>query len=371
MQGVDAGFRPSTVLTLDRIELPRRRASAEMSAALFDELLARIRAIPGIDAAGATLGLPLDPQAGFFVDESAFTIAGQPPLPLAQRPTAPLHVITPGYFSTIGVSLQRGRWFDQRDGSRSTPVVIINETMARRLWPTEDPIGQRITHELSIVPEQATTRVIVGVVGDVRHFALDQPPDAQMYIPHMQMPWPSMALVIRSAVDPRQIVAPIREAVWSTDQTITVPPLRSMEDGLADAVGQPRFRAWLLGLFASTAVLLAAIGLYGTMSYAVQQRTREIGLRIALGATPGQAGALLLRSGLTLVVAGIVVGLAAAAAATRLLSSMLYGVGANDPAPSSCFRLCFAPSGSSPATCRRSPRAGSIRFRRSIPICSP
>jgi putative ABC transport system permease protein len=331
VQRVDAGFHTSSIVTIDRIELPRQRASATASAAFFDQLLTKIRAIPGVDEAGATLGLPLDPRAGFFVDESPFTIAGQPALPRAQRPSASLHVITAGFFSTIDVPLRRGRLFDQRDASSSPAVMIINEAMARRFWPKQNPIGQRITHELSIVPGQATTREIVGVVGDVRHFGLEQTSDAQMYIPHGQMPWPSMAVVVRSALDRQQIGEPIRRAVWSMDPTIPVPPLRTMDDVLAEAVGQPRFRAWLLGLFASIAVLLVSIGLYGTMAYAVQQRTREIGLRIALGATPRQAGALLLRGGIKLVLIGTALGVAVAAAVARLLSSLLYGVVATDP----------------------------------------
>ena len=345
VQRVDAGFHTGSIVTIDRIELPRQRGSATSSAAFFDQLLARIRAIPGVDDAGATLGLPLDPRAGFFVDESPFTIAGQPPLSRAQRPTAPLHVITPGFFSTINVPLRRGRLFDQRDGPDSPGVVIINEAMARRFWPNKDPIGQRITHELSIVPGQATTRDVVGVVGDVRHFGLEQASDAQMYIPHGQMPWPSMAVVVRSALDAGRIGEPIRRAVWSLEPTIPVPPLRPMDDVLADAVGQPRFRAWLLGLFASIAVLLASIGLYGTMAYAVQQRTREIGLRLALGATPRQAGALLLRSGFKLVLIGTAIGVAAAAAVTRLLSSLLFGVVATDPATFVGFSLALSAIG--------------------------
>jgi putative ABC transport system permease protein len=345
VQRVDAGFHTTSIVTIDRIELPRQRASAAASAAFFDQLLTKIRAIPGVEEAGATLGLPLDPRAGFFVDESPFTIAGQAALPRAQRPSAPLHVITPGFFSAIDVPLRRGRLFDERDASRSPAVIIINETMARRFWPAQDPIGQRITHELSIVPGQSSTREIVGVVGDVRHFGLEQASDAQMYIPHGQMPWPSMAVVVRSSLNRQQIGEPIRRAVWSIDPTIPVPPLRTLDDVVADAVGQPRFRAWLLGLFAAIAVLLASIGLYGTMAYAVQQRTREIGLRMALGATPSQAGALLLRGGIKLVLAGTALGVAAAAVVTRVLSSLLYGVVATDLTTFVVFPLGLAAIG--------------------------
>jgi putative ABC transport system permease protein len=332
VQRVDAGFRASSVLTVPRIELPVGRASAEASAAFFDGFVARLRQIPGVESAAITLGLPLDPRSRFFVDESTFSIAGNAPLPPAQRPSAAIHVVSPDYFATIGVPVRRGRAFNERDRAASPGVVIINETMAQRYWPNQNPIGRSITHDLSIVQGQATTREVVGVVGDIRHFGLEQATEPQMFVPHAQMPWPSMAVVIRTPLDAAHISAAVRQAVWSVDNTIPVPPLRPMEEAFADAVSQPRFRAWLLGLFAGTAVLLAMTGLYGTMAYAVQFRTREIGLRIALGATPSQATAKLLRSGMTLTALGIAIGLAGSAGVARALSSLLFGVGATDPA---------------------------------------
>ena len=342
IQRVETGFRGSSVLTVDRIELPRSRSSPGASAAFFEGLDARLRAIPGVESAGVTLGLPLDPRARFFVDESTFTIADAPPLPRAQRPSAPIHVVSPDYFATIGVPLKRGRWFTDRDRAAAPGVVIINEAMARRFWPDGNPVGRRITHDLSIVPGQPTTREIVGVVGDVRHFGLEQAAEPQMFVPHGQMPWPSMAIVIRSPLDASRLSVAVRQAVWSVDATIPVPPMRSMDQALADAVGQPRFRAWLLGLFAATAILLAMTGLYGTMAYAAQQRTREIGLRIALGATPHQATAMLVRRGMTLAVIGIVAGLTGSVGVARALSTMLFGVGMNDPATFIGVPLLFA-----------------------------
>jgi putative ABC transport system permease protein len=332
MQRVDVGFRASSVLTVERIELPRSRASAEASAAFFDGFVTRLREVPGVESAAVTLGLPLDPRARFFVDESTFSIAGDVPVPPAQRPAAPIHVVSPEYFATIGVPLKQGRAFTERDRAASPGVVIINEAMADRYWPNQNPIGRRITHDLVIVPGQSTTREIVGVVGDVRHFGLEQRPEPQMFVPHAQMPWPSMAVVIRTPLDAAHISAAVRQAVWSVDDTIPVPPLRAMDDAFADAVGQPRFRAWLLGLFAAAAILLAMTGLYGTMAFAAQQRTREIGLRIALGATPTQATARLLRSGLTLTALGTAIGLAGSVGVARALSSLLFGVSAADPA---------------------------------------
>ena len=319
------------MLTLDRIELPRSRAGAAASAAFFDRLVTELRAVPGIESAAVTLGLPLDPRATFFVDETAFAIEGRPATSAAPRPVAPLHVVSPEYFAAIGVPLARGRWFSTGDSGTAPGVMIVNQAMARQLWPGEDPIGRRITHELSIVPGQATSREIVGVVGDVRHFGLQQPAEPQMFVPHAQMPWPSMAVVLRTSLDAGQVAAAVRQSVWSVDRSIPVPPIRQLQEALSGATGQPRFRAWVLGVFASIAVLLAVTGLYATMAYAAQQRTRELGLRIALGATPGQAMALLVRNGLALAGAGVLVGLAAAAIVARFIASMLFGVSPLDP----------------------------------------
>jgi putative ABC transport system permease protein len=332
LQRVDVGFRASSVVTVDRIELPRGRSSAAASAAFFEGLVAALSATPGIESAGVTLGLPLDPRAHFYVDESTFSIAGEPPRPIAQRPAAPVHVVSPGYFATIGVPLTRGRAFGDRDRAGSPGVVIINESMARRFWPNQNPIGRQLTHDLSIVPGQPGTREIVGVVGDVRHFGLERASEPQMFVPHGQMPWPSMAMVIRTPLENGQVSAAVRQSVWAVDDAIPVPPVRPMEDAFADAVGQPRFRAWLLGVFAATAILLAMTGLYGTMAYAAHQRSREIGLRIALGATPRQATAPLVRQGLTLAGAGTLLGLAGSVGVARALAAMLFGVGVNDPA---------------------------------------
>jgi putative ABC transport system permease protein len=332
VQRVDTGFHASSVLMLDRIELPRSRVSAASSTAFFEALVGKLRAIPGVESAAVTLGLPLDPRAQFFVDQSTFSIAGEPPVPVAERPAAHLHVVGTDYFATIGVPLKAGRWFADRDRAEAPGVVIVNEAMARRFWPNQNPIGRRLTHDLVIVPGQQASREVVGVVGDVRHFGLEQSSGPQMFVPHAQMPWPSMAIVLRTPLEAQALSAAVRQAVWSVDAAVPVPPLRGMEHLLADAVGQPRFRAWLLGLFAGTAVVLAMIGLYGTMAYVAQQRTREIGLRIALGATPRQATAPMLRSGLTLAAIGTALGLAGSLAATRTLSTMLFGVGVNDPA---------------------------------------
>ena len=321
MQRVDVGFSGSSVLTVDRIELPRAPRGGGSERRVLRLAVARLRSVPGVESAAVTLGLPLDPRARFFVDESTFSIAGQPPLPAAQRPAAPLHVVSTDYFAAIGVPLT-ARPLVRRSRRAGAPgVVIINESMARRFWPNENPIGRRITHDLSIVPRQQTAREIVGVVGDVRHFGLERAAEPQMFVPHAQMPWPSMAVVLRTPLDAGTLSAASQTSgVEHGRARFRSRRSRPMDDVFASAVGQPRFRAWLLGLFAAIAILLAMTGLYGTMAYAAQQRTREIGLRIALGATPQQATAPLVRQGLTIAGIGTPLGLAGSVAVARGLS---------------------------------------------------
>jgi putative ABC transport system permease protein len=329
---VDTGFRTKAVLTVDRVELPRSRAGVSRSAPFFDELIARLRATPGIDAAGATIGLPLDPRARFFVDDSTFSIARRALLPVGQRPTAALHVVAGDYFAAAAIPLERGRWFDARDRGESPAVVVINEAMARRYWPNEDPIGQTLTHDLTILAGQHATRRIVGIVGDVRHFGLERQPEPQMFIPHLQMPWPSMALVLRTSLPLTRVNAIVREEVHALDASVPVPSALPLDRIVADAIGQPRFRSWVVGLFASAALLLAMVGLYGTIAFSVHQRRRELALRLALGASPTQAIGIVMGSGLRLAGAGALVGAVGAVVAARFLRAMLFGVGPADPA---------------------------------------
>lgn len=332
LERVDVGFDPSNVLTVDRIELRRTPSDPRVTAAFYEDLMAKVRAIPGTSSVGLTLGLPLDPRARFFVDDSTFAIEGRAPTTTADRLSAALHVVSAGYFRTLGIPLVRGRWFDEHDDANAAGVMLINEAMARRFWPGQNPIGQRLTHDLAIVPGQHTTREIVGVVGDVRHFGLQNSAEPQMFVPHPQMPWPSMAVVLRTTGDPARVSEAVRSAVWSLDRTIPVPPARPLEQVIADALGQPRLRAALLGSFAIAALLLAMVGLYGTTAYGVRVRTRELGLRMALGATPRQVSRLMLRHSLILTLVGIASGLGMTLIVTRVLTTLLVGVGPMDAA---------------------------------------
>ena len=208
----------------------------------------------------------------------------------------------------------------------------MNRTFADRYFPQGDAVGHFLSHELAIVPGQQMRRQIVGVVGNVRQFRLDEPYEPQIFLPHSQMPWPAMVLVVKTSLGAEQIVSAVRASVRALSSTIATPVPSEMHQVLNDALGPSRLRAWLIAVFAATALLLATIGLYGTIAFAVQQRQRELAIRVVLGATPGQTSRLVVRDGLALSVVGTILGGAAAWPATRLLSTLLFGVGAFDPA---------------------------------------
>jgi len=188
-----------------------------------------------------------------------------------------------------------------------------------------------LTHELSVVPGQPSRRRIVGIAGDVRQFRLDEPFEPQMFVPHSQMPWPAMALVVKTSLGPDQLSAAVRAAIWSLDPRLPVPIPRQLRQAWDDALGAPRLRAWLVAVFALAALALSAIGLYGTVAFAVHQRRSELAIRLALGATPRQTSELVVREGVTLSLAGACCGLVAAILLTRLIASQLFGIGALDP----------------------------------------
>jgi putative ABC transport system permease protein len=327
---VELGFRPASVLTLDRLEMPRG-ATPALSAAFFDELVGDLSRARGIDAAGLTIGVPLDPRGRFFVDESPFDVEGREPSAPADRPVARLQVVTGGFFAALGVPMLAGRSFD-RDAQDSPPVAIVNRALAERYFPRGDAIGHVITHDLSIVPGQPTRRRIVGVVDNVRQFHLDEPFEPELFVPHAQMPWPAMALVMRTPLGADAVAATVRDAVRRLNPGVIVPAPAEMARAQDEALGQPRLRAWLLAVFAATALLLASIGLYGTIAFAIHQRRSELAIRLVLGATPGQTRGLVMHDGLVLAAGGTALGAVAAFVLTRLLSTLLFGVGAFDAA---------------------------------------
>jgi putative ABC transport system permease protein len=328
LQRVDPGFAPKNLLTME-VVLPRSRyAENNQRMRFFAELVSRIEKLPGVRAAAATLQAPL---VGLDVDKSTFVVRGAGSPLSGQEPDARLHVVTPEYFDTLNVALHKGRMFTERDDSDAPGVLIINEAMARRYWPNESPLGQQLTLGLRLLPNEPATRTIVGVVGNVRHFGLAAADEPQMYIPHRQTPWPEMTLVVRGMSDASALASAVRAQVTAMDKELPVAKVKTIEQGLSESVAQPRFFSWLLGCFASLAIALAAVGFYSVMAYSVAQRTNEIGVRMALGARETDILTMILREGSLLVVLGLTLGLAAAFALTRLLASLLFGVGVNDP----------------------------------------
>jgi predicted permease len=322
---VELGFRSAGVYTFDRIEL-ERGVTPPASAAFFQSLLEKLRASPGVDAAGLTIGLPLDPKGRFLIDESAVAIDRELTSAADERTTARMQVVTDGYFEALNVPILAGRSFNDGDSGESVPVVIVNKAFADRYFPGGNALGHSLTHELSIVPGQPTRRLVVGIVGDVRQFRLDEPYAAQFFVPHTQMPWPALALVVRTPLGLPRTAGIVRSSIRELAPTVAVPPGLTLEQAQSDALGQPRLRAWLVTLFAAVALVLAGIGLYGTIAFAVQRRQGELALRVILGATPGQVARLVVRDGLALAVFGTIVGAAAAYPSTRLISALLFGV---------------------------------------------
>jgi predicted permease len=248
-----------------------------------------------------------------------------------------VRVIADDYFAAMGVPLVRGRLFDTRDGVNSPLAVVISEGMARRYWPGEDPLGRRITFNSGIPREAqqvvggAGSREVVGIVGDVRHLGLDEDPEPMFYTPHTQQPsYHTMTLVLRAAADVPGLAAAVRAELRQMDAGVPLYQVRTVDQVLSRVTAQPRLRAWLLALFVGLAGVLAALGVYGVVSYVVQQRTHEIGVRMALGASARDVTGLLLGQGMRPVLAGVALGLVGAWAASRALGALLFGITTGD-----------------------------------------
>jgi putative ABC transport system permease protein len=255
----------------------------------------------------------------------AFDVEGRP-FPPGKSPGADCRFVTPEYFNALRIPLIKGRAFGEGDGSQSPHVLLINDAMARRFFPDEEPIGKRL--RLGI---DNFTGEIVGVVGDVKHVGLDAETNEEVYAVYSQAPlWTDMTLVVRTSGDPMNVAGAVRNEVRALDKQVPIARVRTMEELVTESVAQTRFRTLLLGLFGIAALLLATVGIYGVMSYAVSQRTHEIGIRMALGAQSRDVRRLVIRNGMTLALIGVAIGLAGAFALTRLMASLLFGVTATD-----------------------------------------
>jgi putative ABC transport system permease protein len=262
---------------------------------------------------------------------TSFTVESRPPVPPGQEPLSHLRSVTPGYFRTLHIPILRGEGFTENYRKNSPGRIIINETMANRFWPGEDPIGQRMSIGMGVDDDDPTKWEIVGIVGDVRHAALDVEPLPEMYVPHSQQSWPFLTLVVRSSTDPMSLAGPVRNAILAIDKDQPVSSIKPMESMVSASVARPRFYLLLLAIFAALALVLAAVGIYGVLSYSVTQRMHEIGIRLALGAKPSDVIKLIVGQGMTLALIGVAIGLIAAFGLTRLMTSLLYGVSATDP----------------------------------------
>jgi putative ABC transport system permease protein len=330
LRGVEPGFDGRNVLTLE-YRIPRNKyPEPEQQWRFHEQVVARVQALPGVEAAAAVGAIP---HSGNF-GGTGFTLPDRATPPVGQEPRAQTNRVDAHYFHTLKIPVLQGRIFNEQDQLKAAPVIVINQTLARRYWPNENPLGKQV-HLLS--PD--VTASVIGVVGDVRHYSLDEPALPQIYVAYAQQPHIFASLAVRTAGDPLSLANAVREAIWSVDKEQPVWKVRTLEWLLQRSLGPQRFLLQLLGTFSLLALLLASVGIYGVLSYAVTQRTREIGIRAALGATGADILRLVLKQGLKLSLLGLALGLLAALALTRLMKGMLFGVNTTDPLTISVIAL--------------------------------
>ena len=320
LRQVGAGFSSDNVLTME-LSLPRNSYPRDRRPDFFQQLIERTKSVPGVQLVAAAKSLPLSGDNMNF----AFDIEGRP-FPPGRSPGADCRFVTADYFKALRIPLIKGRVFSESDGPQAPHVLLINNTMADRFFPNEDPIGKRL--ELGI---NSFNGEIIGIVGNVKHVALDADVNSEVYAPYSQAPfWTDMTLLVRTSGDPMSLAGAMRNELGTLDKQVSIGKVRTMDTIAAESVAQPRFRTLLLGVFGISALLLASVGIYGVMSYAVTQRTQEIGIRMALGAQVGDVRKLVIRNGMTLALVGVAIGLAGAFGLTRLMASLLFGISATD-----------------------------------------
>jgi putative ABC transport system permease protein len=330
----DPGFNPDNLLTMSLI-LPAAKYKEEpQTVAFYSGLIQRVKATPGVVSAAAVNFLPL----GGSNASDAFLVEGAPEPKPGQENEGRYRTCTPDYFATMQIPILRGRAFTEQDKADTPPVVIVNETLARKFWPGQEAIGKRIRFQAPI--DRAPWMEVVGVIKDVKHELTIQV-QPEFYLPHAQDVWRSMVVVARTTVDPASLAGSFRENVWAIDKDQPVADVRTMTEVRSISVGLQQFNSMMIGIFALVALLLASIGIYGVMAFAVTQRTREIGIRMALGARRTDVLRLVVMHGMKLALIGLVIGLVASWALTRFISGLLYGVEPTDPLTFSAVSGCL------------------------------
>ncbi len=324
LQAVDPGFNPENLLTM-RLQLPTAKYRDDRQRIEFyNRALAQLQSLPGVESAGAIQALPFAaPAAG-----TGFEIEGQPPLPSAEQPNTRVLVTDATYFRTVQTPLLKGRLFNEQEATEMRHVVVINQMLADRFFPGEDPIGKRITIYMK---EENLPSEIIGVVGDARHTSLDTLIEPTVFWPYPELTYNSMTLLLRTTGDASTIAQGARNVITGLDSDQPVSDIRTMESVIGTTLKRAQFSTLLLGLFAGIALILSAVGIYGVMSYSVAQRTQEIGIRMALGAKASDVLKMVIRQGMALTVVGIAIGLVAAFGLTRLMATLLFEISASDP----------------------------------------
>jgi putative ABC transport system permease protein len=316
---VEPGFDPRNVLTAN-VSLPTLKyATPQSQITFFDALRRRMAALPGVQEAAVSATLPLS-----HIRVSPILAEGQPDAPLAGRPFTILEAISPGFFETMRIPIVRGRGFSESDTAQAQRVVIVNQALARRYWPHENPIGRHI-----LVGRQAAAD-IVGVADDAKNNGIAQDADPQVYLPFTQMPWGNMNLLVRTSVNPRALAGEVRKQVAALDPGQAVTKIQTVEDIMDESLARPRFTMFLLGFFSVVALVLAAVGVHGVLAYSVTQRRSELGIRLALGGNKAQLLRMVVGRGLLLTGVGTALGMAAALALTRAMASVLYKTDTRD-----------------------------------------
>jgi putative ABC transport system permease protein len=323
LSDVDPGLKADNVLTMG-ISLNRAKyPEGNPRTAFFQQVIQRVESLPGVQSVGAISHLPLGGRGvnvPLIIENSAIAAA-------ETQPNADLRIISPNYFRAMGIPLKKGRPFTEQDTKDTQKIVIVNEAFAQRYWPNGDAVGQQV--EVGIGEDFKSE--VIGVVGNVKHRGLDQETPPEIYVSYLQSTlWPVMNLVVKTSSDPSSLVPPVRQIIQGIDREQPIFNVKTMDQLVSESIGPRRFNTLLLAVFAIVALILAAVGVYGVMSYSVTQRTHEIGIRMALGAQPGDIVKLILRNGMILILVGIVIGLAVAFTLTRLISSLLYGIESTD-----------------------------------------